>query len=60
MFHQEGEHGARRMPGWGGYQPRKKSREQLAVERRRALVAKFGAGHVAAPPRSVMKSRRLM
>ena len=48
------------MPGWGGYQPRKKSREQLAVERRRALVAKFGAGHVAAPPRSVMKSRRLM
>jgi hypothetical protein len=29
------------MPGWGGYQPRTKSQEQLAVERRRELAKKF-------------------
>jgi hypothetical protein len=29
------------MPGWGGYQPRKKTKEQLAVERRRALPKQF-------------------
>jgi hypothetical protein len=34
------------MPGWGGYQPRAKSQEQMAVERRSALVAKFGAGDI--------------
>jgi hypothetical protein len=28
-------------PGWGGYQPRTKSQEQLAVERRRELAKKF-------------------
>ena len=44
--------------GWGGPQPRAKSQKQLAVERRRALVAKFGAGDISELVAIAAKSKK--
>jgi hypothetical protein len=41
MKHRRRQYGETLMPGWGGYQKRKKTKHQIALERRRERGAKY-------------------